>query len=879
MSRGGRDEGGGVLLLCVAGVLIAVAIAHVHSLTAHAPSVDGRWLAAGAVAVLASTMLLTAVRALLIARALRRRSRIVLLPTDAFDPTPEAVVRFAAGLAGARSVRGLLDRPARAVRMRIDLDDEQQMRFAIELPTSARAALRAALGAYPGVEPREQTAPGELPPAGGRDQPDTGQAERDGGEGDGRVVRRMELVLARGSVDPLRAAGLDPDPLSGFATALASIRTDLQESAVVAVDVLPLTAARRRRLRRRLLRRARRDGQPSPAWDGLLGPRPGRAAPAELIERRSGTRALQDKLGTPEPLFEIQVLIQATSTVPGRAELQARSLLSAFDAFSGENYFRAVGIRIPGLAFLGSDLWWRRGRFDRRLRSGRFAPARRRLVTASEIAGLLKPPTVRCEAPNVLRSGGTIPPPPQGLPTFTGQRDLLPLGQVHSEHGTRTVGVPLEGTFFSYMAGRSRYGKTELAIGQFLHLVRSGHGGFFLDPHDALAKIKPYLTEPGLRERVIVVNLADDLHGQPGWNLFAAHGRRPQRIAEQVDAVIDAFASALGWDERNTRALNLTGQAAQALVELAAHLPADRAPTLFQMPTLLGNEKWRTAVLPYVSPATRQFFQERFPRLSNEAITPVTNLIDRLRVSPAVAALLGSPTSTYDIRTAMDTGRIVLVCPGSGSARDRLVANFFVYDLLHAAKTRASLTPQQRRPFFAFFDEVQTYDGASSGNLAALLEQTAKYGVRGFFFNQNPERLSPDTLNALTTNRSQLLSTAVNAKAAALLAREWGDQVKPSVITGLERYTYLASVTLNRRERPPFLVHGLPVEQLLPDAAHPDQLEQLERELDRDGQRRPVTATLELLEQHDQRIVEHLTADNKQRPAGRLGISADEVRG
>ena len=40
------------------------------------------------------------------------------------------------------------------------------------------------------------------------------------------------------------------------------------------------------------------------------------------------------------------------------------------------------------------------------------------------------------------------------------------------------------------------------------------------------------------------------------------------------------------------------------------------------------------------------------------------------------------------------------------------------------------------RPFFVFLDEVQTYDGASSGNLAALLEQTAKYGIRAFLFNQ-----------------------------------------------------------------------------------------------------------------------------------------------
>lgn len=53
------------------------------------------------------------------------------------------------------------------------------------------------------------------------------------------------------------------------------------------------------------------------------------------------------------------------------------------------------------------------------------------------------------------------------------------------------------------MAGRARYGKTEIAINQFLHLVRACHGGLVLDPHEeAVTKIKAHLTEPELAQRV-----------------------------------------------------------------------------------------------------------------------------------------------------------------------------------------------------------------------------------------------------------------------------------------------------------------------------------------------------------------------------------------
>ena len=125
----------------------------------------------------------------------------------------------------------------------------------------------------------------------------------------------------------------------------------------------------------------------------------------------------------------------------------------------------------------------------------------------------------------------------------------------------RSVSVPARRSL--YMSGRSRYGKTETAIGQFVALVRVGHGGLFLDPHaDAIAEIKTYLTDPGVRERVVEIDLSDRKasSNQPGWNLFGLDRRTPIEAAARVDAFVDALAAALRWDERNTRALNLATQ-------------------------------------------------------------------------------------------------------------------------------------------------------------------------------------------------------------------------------------------------------------------------------------------------------------------------------
>lgn len=802
-------------------------------------------------------VLLAVARLLVVRRALRSRVQLELLAAESFDPSVDAIRRFAAQLARARRgfLIGWLERPACAIRVLLAPDERGVLRYRLDLPARARSAVEAALSAYGDVQIRDCD---PLP------LPSKGRA--------GRVVR-VELGLARAASLPLGDPGLDPDPLQGIAAVLGRLGSP-PDAAAVAVDLLPRSIGESRRLRRRLLREAaRRHGAQTPgALESLTGGERrgrGRLAPADAVERIFATKALQRKLEPVEPLFAAQILLCVQTPTRAISLSAMRGLLGCFDVWAGENHLRGRGLRLGGLGFLGADAPWRRGAFDRRLRTGRIAAARGSVLCASEIAGLLKPPTARCHAENVARSGGAIPAPPPGLSTYTGQPGLIPLGKIIERGGERVVGVPVSGTFFSYMAGRSRYGKTETAIGQFVALARAGYGGLFLDPHaDAIQEIKPYLTDPGIRERVVEINLTDtDRQAQiPSWNLFALERRTPAEAAGRVEAFVDALAASLGWDERNTRALNLATQAAQAMVEIALVLPANLAPTIFQIPTLLTNDQWRHAVLPVLSPGTRGFFLDRFPRLPAEASTAVTNLIDRLRAARPVAAFLGAPASTYDARRAMRDGLIVLACPGSGSTRDRLVANLLVYDVLHAARARASIAPQRRRTFWIFCDELQTYDGP---NLPVLLEQSAKYGGRAFLFNQNPERLTDATWNAVTTNRSHLLSSTVNAKAAGMIAREWGGQLQPNIITNLARYTYLASITHGNRTTKPFLIHGITARDLHGQHHHPDRLPDLQAAIQKTTPRQPISQTLTEHADHEQNIRAAIETRHAQTPQGK----------
>jgi hypothetical protein len=780
-------------------------------------------------------------------RSLAARTTLAVVPADEFDPKPETVERLAAELARSdRGWRGWFDRRAQALRVALTNDTEGRLVYLLEVPSRSEGLLCSALRAYEGVELRE---PADVHSGEGRPA--------------AKSCLRMELRLSRPSVEPLNRLGLDPDPLAPFAAMMAALDAARGERVVVCVDLLPTTGARHSRLRRRLQREARRlHGERRSPGEILNNEvRSGRDDPTRLFERRMVGQALDAKLRDAGALFEAQILLCAEAPTKGRAKEAMRGLLAAFAPLNGLNSLRASGIALGDLVFLGADNPLRRRSFDRRLATGLHRPARRMVLSARELAGFLKPPNSHCVPDNVVRSGTLLPAAPE-LPAFeAGDPDLIPLGRVRGEDWRKLAAVRIADTFFTYVAGRSRYGKTETAIAQFVHLVRSGHGGLFLDPHgDALRRIRPYLAEPKIARRVVEIDVGRRRDWVlPGWNLFELGGEDTAAVEARVEAVVDAFTSTMQWSEQSTRAINLTTQAALALGHVGRVVPAEIAPTIFQLPTLLSDARWREAVLPFLPRPSQRFWLDRFPLLSEEAITPLTNLVDRLRASTPMSALLGQSEGTYRVREAMDEGWIVLAHPGTGGTRERLLANLLLFDLLHAAKGRSKTGAAGRRPFWVFLDEVQTYDGAASGNLAALLEQSAKFGLRAVVLNQNPERLNPQTLNALTTNRSHLLTSALNSHAAALLTKEWGRQVDPDAITRLDRFHFIAQVTDRGRLSRPFGLEGVMVEDVVAEA--PPTGGQVP---DGPVRRSEAAAVIDHLETLDGRILAALTRKRKQ---------------
>ena len=696
----------------------------------------------------------------------------------------------------------------------------------------------------------------------------------------GPYVSRAELVLARADTDPLAELGLKPDPLQAFALALGRVRDDLGEDAAVVIDVMPASAGQQRRLRRRLDNRAQREGKRRQqsngpgVFDAMLdeGARSTRATSAQTVHQRSDVRHLWTKIGEDQPLFRVQILIRAESEIKGRAEAHVKALETCFRQFAGKNHWRVAGWRIPGVVFFGADSWWRRYYFDRRFETAIFRPTKRSVVNAGEIGGLLKPPTAHCKAPGVVRAGAAVAAPPRDLPAYRYRPGVLPLGQVMRDDQLVTVGMDIDEFFFGGLFGRSRFGKTELALVQFVHAaVIERAGALFFDPHqDAIARVKPYLSD--VADRVIEINLArrgmDSTH--VAWNLLSMEGLGRERLAERAAAVIDSFAVGAGWSGRSAgRTMAILSNAVYSLLYLALRLPSELQPTIFTLPRFLIDEDWREAAVRYLPEHLQRYWLTTYASYPGDAAGPLCQLISRLQTNPVVAATFGSPRSTYNPRRAMDQRSIILMCPPSG--KEHLVTNLLMQGHIDAARSRADLPPDQRSLAYWWMDEAPAFDrateNAGTSSLAEVLEQCAKYGIRAMPMSQSPHRLSDSTIEALTTNASLLITTATSPKGARFFGDQWEAMDAKRAVQQLERFHYIGQPTHHGRRVEPFRIAGISMDTFWGERKHPERIAQLEASIDETCRPMTVAATLDLIDGHDERILQHIVGGTPRTPS------------
>ncbi|MER6030677.1 ATP/GTP-binding protein [Streptomyces sp. NPDC001851] len=768
----------------------------------------------------------------LAARASAERMALELVSTRHFDPSMEEIFRRGVQLARASTAMPWwAPRRAKTVQIRLRADGSAPLRYRIEGPAGGERLL-------------------SITPFG----PDvTVNRGRPIADAPRTHAVRAEFILRGKLISPLREVPLIPDPLQPLVDAVADLRAELGDLAEIRLDIqrapkwvlrarrLQLMGAARRSERREAQRAARwlrQDAsgiEDSLAWQlqQILTDKPASGAGRRLVmppvPRRVEPAEALGKLAEDDHLVRVQLLVMCASNTAGRAQARLAQLQAALDVFGGRSRWAMRGWRL-GPWRIGADHWPTRRGFERRWNLGHCQPPRANWLRLEELTGLLKPPTVHCRLPVLARD----------LPTFVfGDPELLLQGIYRSPDGReRLVATYTEETLFEVGVGKAGGGKTERALAQAIGWAHAGGGLIFVDPHrDSWPRALPFLAHDHLMPRIALVDL-NGLGPNPrisSWNPLGMH--HGQAAHEVVEAIADACASALAWDDATApRALTILTATLTVLVAVneaacQAGQPEDQA-TIFHIRALISDAGFRKAALATVAgqldEETRAWWQSVFPTLPPDAFAVVLNPIARLAANPVTRAFLGQPEGVYNIRAAMDSRMIVWVCPGGNGPTDRLLTALLARDLLRAARSRRDTPEEIRVPFRPYFDELITLTGAAPETIASMFEDLRKYRCHIHGMTQLLSRLPTPVRLSLVQNASTLATTAGAKSAIAPITAEWGDDPSPDRVATMDRFEHYVSMNVHGRRIGPVLLRGPHLDTVFAAQARPREVPALE---------------------------------------------------
>lgn len=346
-----------------------------------------------------------------------------------------------------------------------------------------------------------------------------------------------------------------------------------------------------------------------------------------------------------------------------------------------------------------------------------------------------------------------------------------------------------------YVIGKTGTGKSSLLEGMIRQDVLAGNGLALLDPHGDLAERLHAWIPESRRADLIYLDVPDP--EQPfGFNPL--EGVPPLRRSLAANGIVETLKKLFvdAWGPKLEYILR------SALLLLLEQPEA----TLADVVRLFHEKEFRKKAAARATNEQVKYFWttefEGYGKRRSEAVTPIENKLGSFLVDPFVSRILTIPKSTFNPREAIDGGKVLLVNLAKGKigeAPAMLFGGLLVTILGLAGLARADTPESERRDFFMYLDEFQTFTTLALVNMLAELR---KYGAGLILANQFMDQVDSEVLSAILGNVGTLVVFRVGATDAERLVKELVPDLEPYELTLLP----------NRRFWIRPLVYGQPVE-------------------------------------------------------------------
>ncbi|HKL43714.1 MAG TPA: TraM recognition domain-containing protein [Candidatus Absconditabacterales bacterium] len=429
------------------------------------------------------------------------------------------------------------------------------------------------------------------------------------------------------------------------------------------------------------------------------------------------------------------------------------------------------------------------------------------MLNIKEISSIIHFPHARFnQNPRIARQKSKIVPAPENMPS-----DGMHLGR--NEYGGVKKDVILSDTDrfrHVYIVGQTGTGKSTMILTQAKEDMNRGNGFCVIDPHgdlvDTLMKHFP-------KERIddlIYFDLSNTEYPIAFNPLDGAHTDDERDVV--TNDMVEMFVDMYGPEIFGPRLQDYFRHACFLLME------QPDGGTLVDIMRLFTDDayaesKIRNVKNPVIAAWWNKTYKKMGDREKSEIIPFFQAKFGPFTTGTYIRNVVGQPKSAFNFSTAMQEGKIVMckLAKGlTGEINSQLIGRMVAMQIKLAALKRASITEDQRKPYFLYVDEFQNY---VSESFESILSEARKYRLGLTMAHQYIDQLKKDGLGGnldmsktIFGNVGTIFALKVGAIDAEPLEQEFSPEFNKMDLQNSEKFKGIIKMSINGSQSRPFSI-------------------------------------------------------------------------
>ncbi len=379
------------------------------------------------------------------------------------------------------------------------------------------------------------------------------------------------------------------------------------------------------------------------------------------------------------------------------------------------------------------------------------------------------------------------------------------LGRTNFRNSHRLFGIAQpDRRHHIYIIGKTGTGKSTLLETMIWQDMAAGQGLALFDPHGDLVE-RVLAAVPERRKPDLIYFNVPDTARPLGFNPLERVA--PAKRALAATGMLEVFKKI--WSESwGPRLEHILRNGLLALMD-------QPEATLADLLRLLDDPDFRKRAAERVANAqVRRFWLHEFEgypsRFRAEAIAPVQNKVGAFLANPILHAILTQPKSFFDMRRVMDDGHILLVNLAKGKIGEdatALMGALLVSGIGLAALSRADVPEAERRDFFIYLDEFQSF---TTLGLATMLSELRKYRASLVLSQQYLSQVDEQMRDAILGNVGTIISFRLGLADAEILEQEFEPEFRATDLVSLPNHNVYMRLMIEGVVSRPFSAETLP---------------------------------------------------------------------